>query len=473
MKKRMSCAPLVMIAVVAMFFSCEEEVPTVHQIEESQGVAKEMGHLKQTKTYSAEVVQHWLALQTAMLYDPASKNASFGLNANRIMAYSGVAAYEAVVPGMPAYQSLSGQLSEMPQMPKTEPGKAYHWPTSANAALAEVSRELFGVFYDAQAAAQLEHELNQAAMLAIDNPEIFTRSVAFGKAVGAKIVEWAATDRPWTSWPVYTIPAWEPGVWNPMNGATTVPNGLAYWGYTRTMVPGSINNTVSPIMPYSEDPASAYYQDMLEVYEVSMHLTLEERIQAKYYDDPASKGYPGGAHYYSVLTQVMEQLNPPLDLAAIGFAKAGMSLFDGTIGSFRAKFTYNTERPIQYINRVFGATDPVAQHWTSYIPNPPYGDFPSNHAVFSSSFAHALTTVFGDNVSFSNSTYAGKEVDLGGGFGIRDLGSRHYSSFYDMVQDIAYSRLFGGIHTRYACEEGMKQGMKTAMNIDAKVSFKK
>jgi hypothetical protein len=36
---------------------------------------------------------------------------------------------------MPAYQSLYGQLTDMPVMPITEPGKAYHWPTSANAAL--------------------------------------------------------------------------------------------------------------------------------------------------------------------------------------------------------------------------------------------------------------------------------------------------------------------------------------------------
>jgi hypothetical protein len=47
------------------------------------------------------------------------------------------------VPGMPAYQSLSGQLTDFPAMPSTEPGKAYHWAASANAALAEMNRRLF------------------------------------------------------------------------------------------------------------------------------------------------------------------------------------------------------------------------------------------------------------------------------------------------------------------------------------------
>src|SRR5438128_748292 len=91
------------------------------------------GHLQQTKTYSSDVVKRWLGVQLPLLYSPA---VSYGVNAGRYMAYCGVALYESVVPGMPSYQSLYGQLNEMPQMPQTEPGKAYHWPTCANAALA-------------------------------------------------------------------------------------------------------------------------------------------------------------------------------------------------------------------------------------------------------------------------------------------------------------------------------------------------
>jgi len=79
------------------------------------------GHLKQTKTYTSDVVKKWLAVQLPLLYSPP---VSYGVNPGRYMAYSGVALYESVVPGMPAYQSLVGQLNEMPEMPKTEPGKA-------------------------------------------------------------------------------------------------------------------------------------------------------------------------------------------------------------------------------------------------------------------------------------------------------------------------------------------------------------
>src|SRR3978361_2304477 len=78
------------------------------------------GHQQQTKTYSSDVVKKWLGVQLPLLYSPA---VSYGVNAGRYMAYCGVALYEAVVPGMPAFKSLSGQLNEMPPMPQTETGK--------------------------------------------------------------------------------------------------------------------------------------------------------------------------------------------------------------------------------------------------------------------------------------------------------------------------------------------------------------
>ena len=42
------------------------------------------GHLKQTKTYSSDVVKQWLAVQTSMLYRPSGN--PFGLNPARYMA---------------------------------------------------------------------------------------------------------------------------------------------------------------------------------------------------------------------------------------------------------------------------------------------------------------------------------------------------------------------------------------------------
>ena len=80
----------------------------------------------------------------------------------RPYAYSGIALYESVVPGMPSYQSLAGQLTGLSGLPATEPGFAYHWPGSANAALAYINKQMFPTTSDANRASidSLEAALN-------------------------------------------------------------------------------------------------------------------------------------------------------------------------------------------------------------------------------------------------------------------------------------------------------------------------
>lgn len=475
MQKRIIYAVFLLTWMSFTGISCKKELSNRNTNLQNEDLAaanndKSNGHLQQTKTYSADVVEKWLTVQMSLLYSPP---VSYGVNAGRYMAYSGVALYESVVPGMPAYQSLYGQLNEMPEMPKTEPGKAYHWPTCANAALAEITRRLF-TFTPAtpNAVKNLEDQLNTAYETEIGNAATFERSKQFGKAVAEKIADWAATDHPWASWSPMVLTNNVPGMWWPENNNPVMPNGLAYWGNTRTMVPGSIDNVTSEPYTYNDvDKNSPYYKDFQEVYDISKTLTPEQKHLAKYYDDPLVNGYPGGASYIPVFKQILEQLNPALDQTAYAFAKTGMSLFDATIGSMKAKFTIMQERPFQFIRRVIEPSNDPATWWKPFIPTPPYSDFPANHATFAGSFTHALTTIFGDNVSFTNATYAGKQAMIDGS--PVELGSYNYPSFYALANDIAISRVYGGIHTRHAVEEGVKQGRKTAENVDKTVKFLK
>jgi len=428
------------------------------------------GHNQQAKTYSSDVVKKWLGVQLPLLYSPA---VSYGVNAGRYMAYCGVALYESVVPGMPSYQSLYGQLNEMPQMPQTEPGKAYHWPTCANAALAEMTRRLFTFNAGTNDAVQkLEDELNVSFAKEIGDTAIFSRSQAFGKAVAGAVFTWSTTDHPWTAWPALVLTDHSPGRWWPENNNPTIANGLAYWGDTRTMVAGSIDNlTATPYVYNDADVNSPYYKDFKEVYDVSKNLTHDQKRLAKYYDDPAVNGYPSGASYIPVFKQILEHQNPALDIAAFAYAKAGMSLFDATIGSMKAKFHFMQERPFQFIRRVIEPSNDPASWWKPFIATPPHPDFPANHATFSGAFAEALTSVFGDKVAFTNSTYKGQLADLGSG--PEDMGSYTYQSFFEFANAIATSRIYGGIHTRHAVEEGAKQGIKIAQNISSKVKFRR
>ena len=360
---------IVLLLFVITFGACQKQgIAPREEIAAAQARNDDAnGHLKQTKTFSSEVVKKWLAVQLSMLYRPSGN--PFGLNPGRYMAYTGVALYESVVPGMPAYQSLQGQLTNMPEIPATTPGFAYHWPSSAHAALATMTKKLYSTTaaYNQQAVTNLENELNSLYRTEAGD-EVFERSFAFGKEIGERIFNWSVSDKAhWPSAP-YQLPTAFPGMWQPEVPGGAI--GFPYWGYNRLMVPGSIDNTISPPPPpYSTNPASAYYAQYNEVYQVSQNLTNQQKLIARYYND-ANPGYPAGAHYISILRQVMEQFDPALDKAALTYAKTGISLFDATTGSFKGKFTYLNERPFQFIRSVIAPGASPA--WQPYIPTPPY-----------------------------------------------------------------------------------------------------
>ena len=100
------------------------------------------GHLKLAKTFSSDVVVKWLNMELEMMRVPLPAGVG-SQAADRVLAYNGIALYQSVLPGMPSYKTLGGQLNSLPAMPGAEPGKAYHWAASANAAMAFMNRKLF------------------------------------------------------------------------------------------------------------------------------------------------------------------------------------------------------------------------------------------------------------------------------------------------------------------------------------------
>jgi hypothetical protein len=415
-----------------------------------------------TQSYSADVVKEWLGVQTKMLYIPSGN--PFAFNPSRYMAYCGVALYESVLPGMPAYQTLHGQLTEMPAMPSIEAGVDYHWPSAAHAALGAMTKSFFSETsaYNGEAVATLENKLNEQYRTEAGDA-IFERSAAFGAEVAKRIFEWSKTDR--AKWPTSYTPPSGDGIWSSETGA---PAANPYWGFSRTMVAGSLDNTVSAPLPFSTDPTSAYYKDMREVYDISKTLTHEQKVIAAYFND-ASPGYPAGSHYISIFRQVIEQFEPTLDKVAVSFAQTGITLFDASVGSFKTKYEFWKERPFAFIRKIIAPDASPA--WKPFLTTPNFPDFPSNHAIFSTSVAYVLTSHYGNQAPFTDAAYEGVKVDLGNG--PENLGSRHYDSFEKMADEISMSRLYGGIHYRYSCEEGMNQGRLIAQNIAGTLKFLK
>lgn len=107
----------------------------------------------------------------------------------------GVTLYEALVPGMPGYRSLAGLLNDLPPSPSAGQSLAYHWPTVANAALAETIRSLMPAGNPSllEIVGQLEHRF--AAEFGSSTPRgVHRRSSERGTAVAQAIAAWVRTD---------------------------------------------------------------------------------------------------------------------------------------------------------------------------------------------------------------------------------------------------------------------------------------
>ncbi|MEZ4725867.1 MAG: hypothetical protein R3E79_01905 [Caldilineaceae bacterium] len=115
--------------------------------------------------------------------------------AARAIGYAGVTLYEAVVPGLPDYQSLVGQLNALATLPQPVADQTYHWPAVANSALATITRALFrnATAENKAAIATLESQLAYKYQQQVDAATL-ARSVHYGRALAAAIHLWAMTD---------------------------------------------------------------------------------------------------------------------------------------------------------------------------------------------------------------------------------------------------------------------------------------
>src|SRR5580765_4619365 len=94
---------LLLLTSTSLFFftSCQKELKQNDRSIELQSTnAIAHGHLTQTNAYTSEVAVKWMDMQIRLMRTASGiPNVAF----TRPYVYSGIALYEAVVPGMPSY----------------------------------------------------------------------------------------------------------------------------------------------------------------------------------------------------------------------------------------------------------------------------------------------------------------------------------------------------------------------------------
>lgn len=413
--------------------------------------------------------------------------------ASRVLAYAAVALYEGLATAG-SLRSLAGQLNGLDSLPTPEPGLRHDPVLVAIAAERTVLDTLFaeGLPATRAALATLVDSLT-AARTALGVPApVGRRSEELGVRIGGAVLAWAARDgfdssrtKPWKPpvGPQYWVndsraneyvsqnlsaatdfialdnpaasfragAASERGLVMNRPKAASIrtlkavnPTGATepWWGSIRPFVLQASDECPAPAPPeYSPDRGSAFHTEAMRVYQADRGLTEEQRQIALYWaDNPGETGTPVG-HWLSIASQMVDQLDLPLERAAEVFVLATLAQADAFIGCWRTKFDTHVLRPVTYIRR---HVDPG---WEPFIITPPFPEYPSGHSVQSAAAATVLQELLGA-VAFDDST------NLTIGHPVR-----RFRSFMEAAQEAALSRLYGGIHYPMAIENGMAQGV--------------
>lgn len=395
------------------------------------------------------------------LYDVVKAEATAPPLASRIYGVSAVALYEAVAPGMEKNRSLVGQLNDLSSVPQPKKNKKYHWPTVANAALAQTVRGVFTSLKpeNLDAIDDLEASFNARFQARVNKKE-FDSSIDQGKAVADAILAWAATDGFSTFNNCPYVPAPVAGAWKPTPPSFSANPLQPCWGEIRPMVLRSGFECPPPGHPrYSIDRRSDFYAAALEVYDVNRNLTDEQKTIANYWADGAgATGTPPG-HWIAIVGQIARNDGLSLARAAEAYARVGIAVTDAFIECWNTKYIYNLLRPVTYVRENINAT------WLPFIATPPFPTYTSGHSTQSGAAARALTDMFGIK-TFTDTLHNDHGL-------VPPQTPRTFNSFDQAAGEAALSRLYGGIHYTFDNNDGLASGQCIGQAIHHRVRFKK
>lgn len=386
--------------------------------------------------------------------------------ASRIYAYSCIAGYEALIHMDSSYKSLAGQVHGLESLPKPEPGVEYCYPLASVQAVLAVGRNLvfsedkMDLFYN-----NVMDEFKNSGM----PDDVYERSLEYGNTIAEHIMAWASKDnyKQTRSFPKYSIES-DDYTWKPTPPAY-MDAVEPHWNKIRTLAMDSASQfKPASATSFSKDKNSQFYREAEEVYKMGKSLTPEQKDIAFFWDcNPfmmnvkghvmfATKKISPGGHWINITRVACKKVNADFIKSAEAYALVSISLNEGFISCWDEKYRSKLIRPETYINQY------IDEDWVPLLQTPPFPEYSSGHSVISSASAVALTKLFGDNFEFLDST----EIEFG-------LSARKFESFQKAAEEAAISRMYGGIHCKPACMNGITQGRTIGEFVMGKIRTRK
>ncbi len=287
------------------------------------------------------------------------------------------------------------------------------------------------------------------------------RGAAIGAFVAKATLEWRQNDG-WLSAPsAYVLPPF-PGLWQPS------PPALAAASLTQApnVVPFALLTPTQYLPPPPPTLTSARYAaDFNETKLLgradSAARTPEQTAIARLWASIGANGAGTATPMVSVWNNVVRDLvrerGLPLVEAARAFALVTVSMHDSLQSSVTGKFVYGLWRPVTAIRRadedLNDATEADAA-WTSLLNTPSYPSYGGNQASVAAGAARALELAFGSGEI--PVTAAWRQSN-----GQPDVLHAH-PGVWELAEEQARSRVFGGIHYQFDSDAGKVLGTKVA-----------
>lgn len=389
--------------------------------------------------------------------------------ASRNYLYANIAAYEVIASGYPnQYYSLAGQINGLKNVPKPEAGKKINYEFASLMAFCTLGESV------TFPKGSMDEYIDSLKRLAKDHgmpSDVYKYSIEYADTLSNIIMAWSKKDNyaQTRGMPRYTVKMDDPSRWIPTPPAysdAAEPN----WNLIRPLVMDSASQfkALPPAKFNVTDKNSDYYKQVQQLLDSTKHLSDEQKHITEFWDDNpfklnvsghvmyGTKKFSPPGHWMSIVGIAAEKAKADYATTVYAYAKTAIALFDSFIQCWNEKYAYNTVRPETVITRSF---DP---NWSPYLQTPAFLEYTCGHSTGSSAAAEALTTVFGDNFAYNDTSEMA--------FGIK---SRSYKSFNDAAMENTWARFYGGLHFHNTCLSSNKYGKQVADLVDTRLKMKK